>query len=109
MCVCTCVKGDREERKEEREEGGEVWGEREVGGRKREGRERGERGRREESAECIEAHGATLICSKNKQLEAEVTDLGGEFESLKVTGTKVQAHQVNLCSVVVKCVSILHI
>ena len=91
MCVHLC-EGRRggEERRERGGRGG--LGEREVGERKREGRERGERGRREECAECIEAHGATLICSKNKQLEAEVTDLGGEFESLKVTGTKVQAH-----------------
>ena len=55
------------------------------------GRERGV-GEKRGSAEYIEAHGAAVVCRKNKQLEAEVKDLGGEFESLKVTGTKVHAH-----------------
>lgn len=51
------------------------------------------------------------VCRKNKQLEHEVSDLGGEFESLKVTGTKVHATRTHVhilcCSCV--CLSVCHL
>lgn len=51
------------------------------------------------------------VCRKNKQLEHEVSDLGGEFESLKVTGTKVHATRTHVhilcCSSV--CLSVCHL